>query len=106
MRRTVIGVVLASLLAVPQAARTQELSAAEKALAKSVEARLGEEMVALERVVNIDSGTFNVEGVREVGRYRPSDSRLAGSRCPSSCTAPGISSPSASPRNRPESESS
>jgi glutamate carboxypeptidase len=69
MRRTVIGVVLASLLAVPQAARTQELSAAEKALAKSVEARLGEEMVALERVVNIDSGTFNVEGVREVGRY-------------------------------------
>ncbi|MCM3877340.1 MAG: M20/M25/M40 family metallo-hydrolase [Thermoanaerobaculia bacterium] len=36
---------------------------------QSVEARLGEEMAALEKVVNVDSGTFNTEGVREVGRF-------------------------------------
>ncbi|MCM3875532.1 MAG: M20/M25/M40 family metallo-hydrolase [Thermoanaerobaculia bacterium] len=46
-----------------------ESSPAEKALARSVETRLGEEMAALEKVVNIDSGTFNTEGVREVGRF-------------------------------------
>ena len=45
------------------------LSPAEKALALSVEARLGEEMAALEKVVDIDSGTFDTDGVRAVGRF-------------------------------------
>ncbi|MDL2717051.1 MAG: M20/M25/M40 family metallo-hydrolase [Acidobacteriota bacterium] len=64
-----LGVVFALLLAAAQASRAQELSSAEKKLTQSVEARLGEEMAALEKVVNIDSGTFNTEGVREVGRF-------------------------------------
>jgi len=69
MHRRSLGVVLAFLLAAAPASRAQELSPAEKTLARSVEARLGEETAALEKVVNIDSGTFNTEGVREVGRF-------------------------------------
>src|SRR5437868_13357661 len=44
------------------------LDAAEKELVSSVEMRLEEELAFLERVVNLDSGTFNLEGVRQVGR--------------------------------------
>ena len=69
MHRRSLGGVLAFLLAAAPASRAQDLSPVEKALARSVEARLGEEMAALEKVVNIDSGTFNAEGVREVGRF-------------------------------------
>lgn len=71
MSRTARGVqffVFLAALAAP-ASRAQDLTPAEKKLAQSVEARLGEEMAALEKVVNIDSGTFNTVGVREVGRF-------------------------------------
>jgi len=44
------------------------LDAAEEALVGSVEGRLEEEVAFLERVVNVDSGTLNLGGVREVGR--------------------------------------
>ena len=44
------------------------LDPVEKELVRSVEARLAESVAFLERVVNIDSGTFNLAGVREVGR--------------------------------------
>src|SRR5438105_234624 len=44
------------------------LGAPEKELVSSVEMRLEEELAFLERVVNVDSGTFNLEGVRRVGR--------------------------------------
>jgi glutamate carboxypeptidase len=44
------------------------LDAAEKDLVRSVEARLAEEVAFLESVVDIDSGTLNLAGVREVGR--------------------------------------
>jgi glutamate carboxypeptidase len=44
------------------------LEAAEKDLVRSVEARIDEEIAFLEKVVNIDSGTFHFAGVREVGR--------------------------------------
>src|SRR5262249_21786530 len=40
----------------------------ENDLVRSVETRLAEEISFLEKVVNIDSGTFNIAGVREVGR--------------------------------------
>ena len=69
MHRWSLGVVLALLVTVAPVSRAQDLSPAEKALVRSVEARLGEEMAAIEKVVNIDSGTFNAEGVREVGRF-------------------------------------
>src|ERR1700687_2833985 len=62
-------VAVAGLCLIPTVGRTQGLKPAEKKLVQSVEARLPEELAALEKVVNIDSGTFNAAGVREVGRY-------------------------------------
>ena len=43
------------------------LPAPERAIAAYVDAHNGEALVLLERVVNINSGTQNVAGVREVG---------------------------------------
>jgi glutamate carboxypeptidase len=69
MHRSHLGALASVLLAVGPGSLAQNLSPAEKKLAQNVEARLGDEIAALEKVVNIDSGTFNPEGVREVGRY-------------------------------------
>lgn len=69
MHLSSLGILFSVLLAAVPAALGQELSPAEKKLAQTVEARLAEEMATLEKVVNIDSGTFNVQGVREVGRF-------------------------------------
>jgi len=44
------------------------LDRVENEIVRSVEARLSEQLAFLERVVNLPSGTFNHEGVREVGR--------------------------------------
>ena len=46
----------------------QELSPEERALAAWVDANVDEAVALLERTVNINSGTMNHEGVREVGR--------------------------------------
>src|SRR5439155_16061051 len=48
--------------------RLTVLDRTEKELVRSVETRLAEQLAFLERVVNLPSGTFNHEGVREVGR--------------------------------------
>src|SRR6266508_1142914 len=61
--------VLGALLPVTLAVQPQGLSAAEKKLIHAVEGRRSDELAALEKVVNTDSGTFNTAGVREVGRY-------------------------------------
>src|ERR1700737_1702399 len=47
----------------------QQLTPAEKQLVALVDAPAADEIAALEKVVNTDSGTFNTTGVREVGRY-------------------------------------
>ena len=44
------------------------LDPSENELVRAVETRLPEELAFLEKVVNIDSGTLNVAGVRQVGR--------------------------------------
>ena len=49
------------------AAQAQQLSATERKLVASVRQRLPQTEKLLERVVNINSGTLNVAGVREVG---------------------------------------
>ncbi len=49
--------------------QAQGPSHGEKELVRSIQVRLADEEAALEKVVNIDSGTFNLAGVREVGRY-------------------------------------
>jgi len=52
------------LFSIMQSALTSD----ERALATYVDAHSGESLALLERVVNINSGTQNFEGVREVGR--------------------------------------
>lgn len=59
-----------ALFASPLSAATDRtpLTKVERALVKSVDARNAEGLALLERVVNINSGTHNLDGVREVGR--------------------------------------
>jgi glutamate carboxypeptidase len=56
------------LVAFAPAARAQSLSPAERAIADRIQRRQADDLALLERVVNINSGTLNVEGVRAVGR--------------------------------------
>jgi glutamate carboxypeptidase len=56
---------LFALLALMQ---SSNLTPAERALAAYIDAHNAESLVLLERVVNINSGTQNFDGVREVGR--------------------------------------
>jgi glutamate carboxypeptidase len=58
---------LLSSLAV-HAAPADSLSKVERALAQQAQARSAEAIALLERLVNVNSGTQNLAGVREVGR--------------------------------------
>jgi glutamate carboxypeptidase len=60
---------LAALLIVagPAGLRAQSLSATEQRIGASVDARLDDADAMLERLVNIDSATLNLDGVRRVG---------------------------------------
>ncbi len=51
----------------PPATGARALSRAEKAIVAHVDAHVGEARALLERVVNVNSGTQNLAGVREVG---------------------------------------
>ena len=46
----------------------QDLPAVERRIIEAVDSRVAEAVALLERVVNINSGTMNFAGVREVGR--------------------------------------
>jgi glutamate carboxypeptidase len=52
----------------PGRAAALQVSPEEAAVARSIDARADEAIALLERIVNINSGTMNFEGVREVGR--------------------------------------
>jgi glutamate carboxypeptidase len=54
--------------ACPHVAAAQQLAPAERGLARYVDAHAHEAVALLERVVNINSGTMNLAGVRDVGR--------------------------------------
>jgi glutamate carboxypeptidase len=60
---------LTALAAVPAAAQRPPaaLSAPEQAVARAVDARNAEGLALLERIVNVNSGTQNFAGVRQVG---------------------------------------
>ena len=58
---------LASALLCAYAAQAQKLSATERNLIASVQQHMPQTEKLLEQVVNINSGTLNVQGVREVG---------------------------------------
>ena len=64
--RTPRLLLFASLLA-PVAASAQGLSAAEQRIVRAVDAHDGEALALLERIVNVNSGTMNFSGVRQVG---------------------------------------
>src|SRR5262245_51488491 len=51
----------------PASLATGSLSDAEQAIARAVDAANPEALALLERIVNINSGTMNLAGVREVG---------------------------------------
>ncbi|HEX9051083.1 MAG TPA: M20/M25/M40 family metallo-hydrolase [Anaeromyxobacter sp.] len=69
MRAPAIAVALAALLVGGSRARAQELSPAERSVAGWVTDHLDDELAALEAVVNVDSATENLAGVREVGAW-------------------------------------
>src|SRR5262252_4500818 len=49
------------------AAGQSSLSATERAIARAVDAHRDESLALLDRIVNINSGTMNFAGVRQVG---------------------------------------
>ena len=57
----------AALALAPTAAPAQQLSPVERRIAAYVDAHADEAVALLERTVNINSGTHNLEGVRQVG---------------------------------------
>lgn len=64
-----ISPVLAPLMLASAPAAAQQLSPQEQAIVRYVDAHAGDAVGFLERIVNINSGTLNPEGVREVGRH-------------------------------------
>ena len=60
--------IAAALAAAAVPAEAQQLSPQEQRIVRYVDAHADEAIAFLERIVNINSGTLNVEGVREVGR--------------------------------------
>ena len=66
---TFVAVLLATAASAPGATRTRpdSLTPAERAIARSVDAHIAEAIALLERIVNINSGTMNFAGVRQVG---------------------------------------
>ncbi len=78
MRGSRIAVLLALVLATPAAA---ELTEAERRVTQAVNPHVPGAMTFLEDVVNVNSGTMNFDGVREVGRrFEPRFAEL-GFRC-------------------------
>lgn len=61
-------VALLLICTLPLLVNAQSLSRKEKKVLKTVEANNDEALAFLEQVVNINSGTLNMEGVREVGK--------------------------------------
>lgn len=67
MKHTAIAVCLMGALAAAGAAQAQ-LSPVEQQIVAEVKAHNAQGLALLERSVNINSGTFNLDGVREVGK--------------------------------------
>lgn len=65
--RTLIAAAAAALVLAPAASRAQQLSPAERRITAYVDAHADEAIGLLERTVDINSGTHNLEGVRQVG---------------------------------------
>ncbi len=68
MKRLRLPPLLLALIIAPMSDAASPLSASERKLAAFVDAHNGEAEALLERAVNVNSGTMNFDGVREVGR--------------------------------------
>ncbi|MDH3699013.1 MAG: M20/M25/M40 family metallo-hydrolase, partial [Flavobacteriaceae bacterium] len=66
--KTKLILLLFSLLMIMPVAHSQKLSRKEKKILKSVEKNNDQALQFLEEVVNINSGTLNLDGVEEVGQ--------------------------------------
>src|SRR5258706_13533099 len=64
----ILRVIAAILFALPFMQTSSGLTSDERSLGTYIDAHNHEALALLERVVNINSGTQNFEGVREVGR--------------------------------------
>ena len=67
-------------LASPRAVHGQTLTQVENKLAESINAAANDQVASLQKVVDIDSGTLNAAGVREVGRYFETELQALGFR--------------------------
>jgi glutamate carboxypeptidase len=78
-RRPNVTAIAATLLAIaPLAAQNLTMSPTERTVVQHVHAHVEQAVALLERAVNINSGTMNLAGVREVGRLFASElERLA-----------------------------
>lgn len=76
--RPVAALVFPLLLASAPAVAAQELSPAEERIVRYVEAHVDETIDLLERTVNVNSGTLNLEGVREVADMMAPDFEALG----------------------------
>jgi glutamate carboxypeptidase len=65
-RLRALAVAVFATLWLSSPARAQTLAAAERSITKAVDAHNGEALALLERIVNINSGTMNFAGVRQV----------------------------------------
>ena len=65
MRASIAALFLS--VALCSTASAQSLTAAERDVARAVDSHNAEALALLERVVNINSGTMNLAGVRTVG---------------------------------------
>lgn len=66
-RFSTLGVSLALVAALAPAAAAQQLSASERAAVRAVDSHNAEALALLHRLVDINSGTMNFAGVRQVG---------------------------------------
>lgn len=67
MRAKILTVLSVSFLALASRGHAQTLSSLERTLLRHVDVHNGEALSLLERLVNINSGTLNFAGVRQVG---------------------------------------
>jgi len=66
--RLVAAVMVTLAAAQPRPLSAQQISREEAAVVRAIDARADQAIALLERIVNINSGTMNFEGVRRVGR--------------------------------------
>jgi glutamate carboxypeptidase len=63
-----VTIVVGPLVATPNAQQSPSLTASEQTIVQYIDEHNGEALTLLERVVNINSGTQNFAGVRDVGK--------------------------------------